>query len=510
MKKKNQKHVEEQSARKARRLFQTLFFLCLQASVLASQHFTFTENCIAAQHACLELRLGDAQRLIEQIKESDPENLAPHLIEHQRAMLIAFVQEDEQSFEELKDLHDEVYKKIASSHSGLKHRKFALAEIDFQLALLKAKHNEFYSAGRLISSAHKLLVNNQKSHPDLVINTKTLGLIQAFLSTVPKNYEWAVKLLGFKGDLDKGLKQLKEVSMLEENQVNGAYNLEAAYLYAFTQGRIANDHQKAWEAIEPISRNYSTSSLSAYFRASLAGKVQRNEEVIHVLSARPKSGAYHPFPFMDYMLGTAQLNNLSEEAIHSFQRFLSNTKGEHFKKSCLQLMAWYYYLFDKPTQYENCRQRIANEGVDLYEEDKLAMRFIEKPHPNEELLKARLLFDGGYYQRALDIIGPLKAKDFATSDEKAEYSYRKGRIYQKLNRNDVASLFFIASSKFGVQSTEYYAAYSCLHLGDYYLSIGQNDKALSYYKKVKSYKKNEEYKDSIEQQAMNGIRKCSS
>ena len=510
MKKKSQKLVEELLERKARALFSIAFLIVFQLNSLGAYHFTFTPNCIAAQHACFELRLDRAQELISQLKQTDEENLAPLLVEHQRAMLLAFVQEDKESYNQLKTLHASVYTKIARSHSSLKHRRFALAEIDFQLALIKAKHGEQYSAGRLISSAHKHLESNQKNFPEFELNKKTLGLIQAFISTVPQKYEWAVKLLGFHGNLDKGLKQLKGVSQLPENSVYGAYHKEGAYLYAFTLGRIANEHEKAWKAIETVTRNYKTSSLSAYFRASLAGKVQKNEEVIKVLSNRPKGGEYLPFAFMDYMLGVAQLNSLSKNAIYSFQSFLKHTKGEHFKKSCLQFMAWYSLIFDQEKSYTTYRNRIQNEGVQDYEEDQLAQHFTEKPRPHKDLLKARLLYDGGYYQEALAILKPMDSDDFKTSDQKAEYAYRKGRIYQQIGEKKVASLFFIASSKFGVNSTEYYGAYSCLQLGEYYLELGDLANAKLYYKKAKTYKKNKEYKTSIEQNAINGLRKCSS
>ena len=367
-----------------------------------------------------------------------------------------------------------------------------------------------YGAGKLMSKAYKALKANMEDHPHFDLNKKTMGLVQAFISAVPSNYEWAINLLGFKGELSTGLAYLKDVSKLPVNGDYGLYSVEGGFLHAFTIGRVGGDHMKAWKTVEPLTRDFRTNLLSAYFRANLASRARQNDEVIHTLANRSKDPKYYPFPFMDFSLGLAYLNKLSPEAAAPLERFMRTTKGIHFKKSCLQLLAWHHYIHGNSKSYRSYRQRIEDEGTDSYEEDKLALLFTEKPDPHPALLKARLLFDGGYDQDALAQIRDLKSKDFNTIDQKAEYAYRKGRIYQSLGETEYARLFFIAASKFGSNSTEYYGAYSCIQLGEIYLDRGEVDEAKSYFKKAKTYKKNKEYTDSIEQKVINGIKRCNS
>ncbi|MFY0644938.1 MAG: hypothetical protein JXR19_10770 [Bacteroidia bacterium] len=509
MKKKSQKLVEELLERKANRRFYTLLLsFLIPLFLIADVHFSYTTDCIKAQKACYELRLDDAQSLIEKSKAADPDNLSVLLLEHLRITLKAFVTEDDESYAELKSFHAKAYKTIAIAPSHLAHRKFAMAELDFQLALIKGKKNDFYSAARLINNAHKLLKSNHKQHPDFALNKKTLGLINAYLSSVPKNYDWAMKLLGFKGNLEQGLSYLKEVSALDENATYGVYSTEGAYLYAFTLSHVANRKEEAWISIKGNTTNYRTSGLATFFRANLAGRLHMNEEQIVILENRPKGKAYQAFPILDYMLGVAHLNSLSPSAIEHLKAFYNQTKGKHYIKACLHKMSWFYLLFDEKELALVYKSRIEKEGSDLNEEDKLAMHYASKVLPHKALLKARLLFDGGYYKQALNAIKNLSSDDFSTNDLKAEYSYRKGRIFQMLGNDHVASLFFIASTKFGVQSEEYYAAYACLQLGSYYLSIGDKSNAELYYKKANSYKNNKEFKDSIEQQSIAGLSAC--
>ena len=171
-------------------------------------------------------------------------------------------------------------------------------------------------------------------------------------------------------------------------------------------------------------------------------------------------------------------------------------------------MSWYYLLDGNFTKYAKYKAQIKNEGVATNDEDKQAEHYVNKPQPDRYLLKSRLQFDGGYYEKALSTLELTSTKTLKTAEQKAEYCYRKGRIYDKLGRQDVAIKFYEACSLFGVNSTEYYGPYACLYIADYYLSLGDRQNAKRFYTKATQFKNNKEYVDSIGMRAKSGLKKC--
>ncbi|MBK7338495.1 MAG: hypothetical protein IPJ00_21120 [Saprospirales bacterium] len=56
-----------------------------------------------------------------------------------------------------------------------------------------------------------------------------------------------------------------------------------------------------------------------------------------------------------------------------------------------------------------------------------------RPSP-EALLKARLLFDGGYFQKAFQLMQEQDIREYQSLEHRLEYHYRMGRILHGLKR----------------------------------------------------------------------------
>lgn len=512
LKKKNQKQEEERLERKAnllRAAFPLFFVLISFYSLKADYHVTFNTKVVEAQKLCYQLQLEPALAILSQAEKADPENLALAYLLNLNYTLKAFISESDADYKLLKAHYESASTKIEGLSDELAYKRFMLAEMEFQLAMIKGKREEFYSAAMNINSAYKLLKSNEEKFPEFIWNKKTLGLINAYLSTVPENYAWAVKLLGLKGSLSQGLAMLREVAYSEQKNAEGQYLAqEAHYLYAFTLYHIAKQPQRAWKEMQNCTEDAANNGLSTFFKALMASRIHKNDEVIATISKGPKGNNYTTVPFMNYMLGVAKLNALDPNAITALNNYYASFKGKNYIKACLQKMSWYYILFPNKSKSEYYKQLIKTTGSAIIEEDKLALLYSNKPASNAILLKARLLSDGGNYTAAQKLMEPLKSSDFANTMEKAEYAYRKARIYDQLNKKELAILFYVACSKFALQSPEYYGAYSCLYLGDYYLKKGQKSEAQHYYQQALSYSANKEYTDSIEQKAKAGLKAC--
>src|SRR4029077_18270803 len=112
------------------------------------------------------------------------------------------------------------------------------------------------------------------------------------------------------------------------------------------------------------------------------------------------------------------------------ERFINEFKGKFYVKDILQKISWFYYLQGDQQKAKAYRSLILKKGSADPEADKQAMKEAKTDiWPNKFLLKARLLNDGGYHKEALQILDGKSSSDFLLTEEKVEFAYRLGRIY---------------------------------------------------------------------------------
>ena len=91
-------------------------------------------------------------------------------------------------------------------------------------------------------------------------------------------------------------------------------------------------------------------------------------------------------------------------------------------------------------------------------------------------------------------------KSFISTEEKAEFNYRKGRILQKSGQAASAIPYYNRALTIAQQEAAGFGAASALQLG--YIFLEKNDKpnAIAHFKKAMAFKKHE-YKNSIDNKA---------
>jgi tetratricopeptide (TPR) repeat protein len=115
-------------------------------------------------------------------------------------------------------------------------------------------------------------------------------------------------------------------------------------------------------------------------------------------------------------------------------------------------------------------------------------------------MKARLAFDGGYYDKALELLNAYSENSFDQASDRAEFNYRKGRIFQKTNNFPNAITSFERAIILSENQNWSFGASSALQLGYIFQVKNEKMKAKSYFEKAISYKKHE-YKNSVDNKA---------
>lgn len=468
-----------------------------------AQNFTTSEDYDKAYSLLLDLKFTEAYSVIQKLKTSDKNNLAPVYLEDLSDFLFIVVTEDQEQFEARKDLRSERLKALSRLPDSSPYKLLAEGEIHLHWAFSMMRFGEYFNGASEINKAFKALEKNMQQHPDFLPTYKSMGLLHTLIGTVPDNYKWATKLMGVDGTIEQGIGEMEKVLKKSEGK-SELKNLrkETLFLLSFLHINLLNDSEALLRYQKEVDKE--TGPLMDFAKSSLHKENGQADKAIEVLLTSTKS--LEAFPYLNFLLGELKLARMDKDAIVPLQKYVKSFKGSSYLKAAHQKIAWHSLLvLNDVSAYRSAIAKVGGVGSTMLDEDKSAQKEFESGQiPNRILLKTRLQFDGGYYQDALRTLITSKTTDLATSDEKLEFTYRLGRIHHELGNEKEAISYYEMTMKNGADSKRYFAANSSLMLGMFYENSGQKDKAIKAFEASSEFN-NSEYKNSINQKAKAGI-----
>jgi tetratricopeptide (TPR) repeat protein len=469
--------------------------------------FDFNTGCRKAYDEIIRLKLSTGQGILEAEKKAHPTNLIPYFLENYIDFFTLFFNEDPAEYRSRKPLLE---KRLALMKTGDPASPFYLytrSVLYFQWAAIEIKFGERWDAGWAFRKSFLTGKENLDHFPDFQPSRMLQGSMQVAAGTIPPNYQWLSKLLGIGGTIDAGIQNL-------ENMLNSPdpyaviFHDEAEFYYLYLKFYILNQREQVFRYIRQQNWNTRDNYLFAYLVANLSLNNQDasiTEEIIRHLNPDP---AYLDMPVWDMQMGYAQADRLEKQSIVYMERFLSRFKGKFYIKDVLQKISWMYYLQNEPDKADAARKRILVSGNTEIDADKQALKEAESGRwPNEVLLKARLLDDGGYYAKAQQVLSGKQISSFSDPADQLEYCYRIGRIDDALGRVSEAITAYQEAMRLGENRREYYGARAALQMGYIYESRSDKKNALIYFKKVLAMKSHD-YKNALDQKAKAGIERC--
>ena len=470
--------------------------------------FVFTPGMVEAYHHVMALRFDKGLALLEEEKKKDAENPALAFVSDYHYFLKSFINEDVKAFYDEISAFNKRFKVLEDGEQESPYYYYTQAELLVHQAALRFKFRDYVRGAANVRDAYQLLKKNIAKYPDFLPHYKSLGMLEVLVGTVPPKFSWVTDMLGMKGDIEGGMVRIEnfmnappvspEVDMLKE---------EALFLYSFLQLHIVKEKEEAWRRVELATRDYRSNLLHCYARASVGMHCKKTGEVIHTLMNRPNGDEYARFYFLDYMLGSAKLYRQDKDAAIYFKVFVTYFKGENYIKDAYLKLAWNALCQGDERTYDIYMGMVKSQGKSNVDEDKQALKEATsglKPHTG--LLKARLLFDGGFYEQALQILNPLVSENWTRGKDKAEYYYRAARIYDEKGDKDKALQYYEETIALCRNEPWYFAANSSLHIGYIYEARGDKPKALAAFQQAMNFP-NDEYKNSIDQKAKAGIQR---
>ena len=484
-----------------------LFFLLANTS-FAQTHFTWTPEIKKAYQEATSLRFNAAERRLKSITEDEPNNLLRLHIENYIDFFKIYIKEDRDEFDRLeknKDRRIELIEDQGDRNSP--YYLYLQADIRLQWALARLKFDEYATAFFEINKAFRLLTDNEEKFPDFLPNKKNLGILHAMVGTVPDNYKWAVDWFSsMDGTIEQGRGELEEViAYAKKNEF--IYEEEIYVYYAYLLLHLGNERESAWNVINTAHLDVKNNPIACFIKANVAMRTDRGAEAIAILTNRPTGSEFHPFYYLDYLLGIAKLQRLEEGAYLHLLKYVENFQGRNFIKDAYQKLAWSKLIQGNNSGYRTYMNHCKSKGYAVVGSDRSALNEAKEGiAPSIELLKARLLFDGGYFQKAYAVLKEKNAKDYLSKRNKLEYTYRMGRILQKLKREKEALLYYNKTIANGKNEPWYFACRSALEKGLIYEQKKEATSAKAAFKTCLSISP-DDHKTVLHQQAKAGIRR---
>lgn len=482
-----------------------LLFLCPMVWAETQSVFFFSPTCVEAQKHIAALRLNKAELLLAQEAKDHPNNAAVALLQNSILFYRMVTVQDFSGFKSLESSRDSRLQQAKKIPTNSPFHLYAQSEIHLQWGFIKIFHQEYVGAMLEFKNAYQMANQNLEKFPDFKPSLKTVGMFKALLGSTPKNYKWILSVAGLKGNFEQGMSEME--SYLKKDYASDfIIDKQLAVFYYGLFSLNFGDKQAAWEFCKQHTNDYPTNLMSCYLRAFTASKVAQNDEAIKVLQNRPKGAEYENFYLLDYLLGQCKLNRLDEDADQPLKKFVSFFKGKQLVSDAYRRLSWYYLIHNDQAKYKTYRELSLRNGSSDSEEEKYIKNEIASGQNLDVImLRARLLFDGGYYSKAEEVL-KLRNPDLLKTDyQKLEYNYRLGRIYQEQNKLSKATDCFKLVIKMAPLNTPYYfAPNACLQMGIIYKKMGFTKIAASHLKNVSNYTK-AEYLQSISFKAANEL-----
>ena len=485
--------------------FFTLVVILISIAGFGQKVYEFSPVCQQAYNEIMKLRLEPGKALVEKARQQNPNNLIPELLDGYIDFFELFFNEDPQHYEARKDAF---VKRIEAFEEGPENSafyKYCLGVAYMQRAAVRIKFGERYSAGWDFKKANSYIKENRIMHPSFLPNNMIYGPLTVIVGTVPGGYKWITSLFGMKGSVATGM-QLMRNFLNSNDPYAKLFSNEATFYYCYLMYYIENKPDEVFKYMQARKLDLVNNHLFTYMTSNLAINNKQTNYAEAIIKKRNTAAGYLQTPVWDLEMGYIKLHQLQlDEAIIHLEKFANTFKGKFYLKDALQKISWAYYLKGNMQEAEKYRQLCIKKGNVDSDADKNAYRDAKSGiWPNPALLKARILNDGGYNNEALALFAVKDETHFTKAEEALEFAYRMARIYDDIEKDKEAILYYQKAIALGKNRTEYYAARAALQLGYIYEKRGQKSQAIASFEQCLAME-DHDYKDSLDQRAKAGI-----
>jgi len=379
----------------------------------------------------------------------------------------------------------------------------ARAEIHLYRAVLASQISDYKVSATELIASYRIVA---KSGLDFTVadRNKLSGILGVLFQQIPEQQSKYLKLLGIR---PSGLSGFSGLERYYGAAPLGSVERMEGYLLLLTALKELNqDPEAAWKFAQAESTPMLENPLIRYQTSLSALKAGDCEVAAGFLEAGQALGQDRSIPYWNYQLGRMRLYRSEPAASDLLGAFITNPGGDSYRHNAVLLQGWSMLLSGQKENWSKVPARMKALPTPLTTYDKQALREISADSmPDPDLLRARLLFDGGYYSKCLEMSGKLLKNGDYSRREVGELYYRMARCEQRLGKKSSAIGYFLKVVEDAENIQSYLVPNSALQLGHLYKSSGQNELARKYYQLCLDQNKYG-YREGLNRQAEKGLR----
>lgn len=385
------------------------------------------------------------------------------------------------------------------------YRLYFVGEMDFEIALVHLQDKNYWSAVWKIKSAYQKLTECVQKYPDFYEPYKTLGILHTMIGNIPRKYAWMANMLGFKGTIQQGEKEL--LLCIQKADIQ---QTEAQLVYAYMCMNIYLKREKSLAVAAEMPRQYPESKYVATICALICTKLNCDEEGAYIIEKLSgfRDRDYLDFAFTEYLTAEYALHkNDKNTAIEHYKNYISKAENDLFKADSYFKTGLCHELQKQRNEALAYYQKAIAEPDSEQEEDKQAKKYAQELLKNPlngiqiDLRTARNYADGGYYNKAIEQIQNYQTTLSAYQyTEQAEWYYRMARIVHAQKKWELAVQYYKKCTEINLVQAIWMQVYAWYYMGNVYELQKNNTKAKECYQKALSYN-NYEYQNSLERRA---------
>ncbi len=477
-----------------------LFFGNLPQS--RGQKAEFSPNMQAALADIAHLRYPQLKKRLSNERIFNRGNRVPDYLEAAALCIELFVNQNEEAFASRESELNALITRLEELPDDDPYKGVFLGEIYLAKASLQGQYQRNLKAAWLFFKAYKLLQENQEQHPEFVPNYLPWGVLNAAIGSLPDNYRNIASFLGFSGSIDKGLSLVQKAYRASVRDEEWAfYQPYFGFVFAYLQFQLEAGKQLN---LEDFGLKVEQSSFYIFLQSEMLLEAGNAEGAFKLLQARPRGSAYLPFPYLDYLSGKVALSVEPRRADVFFHRYLSHSQNPNYLKSSCRYLAWYHLLRGDRDSVAYYRQAVLAKGLEFTGADQQALSEARNGF-NLSLIKARLAFDGGRYEEALQLLPEEKQPLCCPQDWAAcEFYYRRGRSLQALGLYPEAEEAYRKATAEELAEMSYAYGNSWLQMGQMAEERKQMRQAAKYYQICLQYRDYPFY-EGVHQKAKTGL-----
>jgi len=474
----------------------------LQVSHLRAQRTAFNENVEAL---LLDLKYNEAYNYTENYIE-DVQGI---FYRHHIAFLQAFLTQSDATIDAFFDYSD-FAEDFIDEQDEHKFQNVLMAEVYFERALIWGLKKDYMEAINWLRKSYGYIQKQKKADSSVQLTYRLDGLYDILLASAPAKFHWILKLFGYSPNQDRGLGSLTVASKNSE-----MLQAETNLLYYYIERNLLGKLPEAGAHVKALYNAHPDKIIPVYVYAGWLLEVKRTDDALTVLNGYlggPSAKTALKLPYFYYLLGKVYLyKQMPKEAIMCFDKFLQLQKGYLYRTDACYKKGLAYLISDNTTMAATCFVAATKQEDSGFDEDHTArvqsMLNASKgvTTTQRNLLRARLLYDGGYYDKAIAVLNEVNTKAAALGpDDKADLYYRYGRVYHDQKNYPFAKKYYLLATQQNAQVNRWMCAYGCYYIGQINETEANWHEARRYYELALGYD-NYLYQNGLEQKARSGM-----